>query len=110
MENVIPEGIPLLYSDNMLVQNRDGIFTLFFMQNQNPVVISPEDLKFIKSVKSNCVAKILTGPYHLARNIKALEENFNKFLEAADLPAKDYREFLASLEEGETGSASGGDS
>lgn len=94
IRNVIPEDIPLHYSDNMLIQHRDGMFILSFMQTQNPVFITAEDAKNINEVKSIAKGRVIMPALYLARCIKAMEENFTKFLDASDLDVKNYKEFL----------------
>lgn len=94
IKNVIPEDVPIQYSDNLLIQHRDGLFTIYWMQNQHPVLLTQKELDAFKTIESVCVARIMTTPLQLAKNLQAIEGNFNKFLATIGSQAKDYREFL----------------
>jgi hypothetical protein len=101
IDYIVPETLPTLYSDNFLVQNREAIFFMYFMLNQYPIVLKPEELLNIDRVKSVCLTKISTTSLQFARNLKAMEENFERFLKSINSPAKDYRQFLEMVEKGE---------
>lgn len=98
LEHIIPEDVPLQYSDNMIIQHRETMFYLYFMQNEQPLLLSEGDARRIKSVRSVCKNRVVMTPFHFARNLKAMNENFSKFLRAIGSDAKDEKEFLEEME------------
>ena len=81
IKRILPDDLPLLYSDGMLVQHKDGMFTLCFLLTRQPLAVTPEDVEEIKEVKAFCVAQILLTPEQMEKIISAMQENFQKFID-----------------------------
>ena len=78
MRRVIPPDLPVLYSDGLVVQNRNGMFTLYFFQAKHPLAFTTEEVNNIKSVDTVCVAQILLTPKQMEENIKAMTANLER--------------------------------
>jgi hypothetical protein len=98
VKHIVPNNVMTLYSDNLLIQSRDAMFFMLFMQNQLPIAFSADDLRDVDSIESICFVRITTTTLQFARNIQAMEENFNRFLKAIGSPAKNYKEFLEMVD------------
>ena len=88
INRIIPEDLPLTFSDGMVVKQQSGLFYLYFFQSRPPLTLTKEDLADIKQVDSICVAQILITPEQMEQNIKALISNFEKLPLLADLPVE----------------------
>lgn len=84
IKRILPEGLPLLFSDAFMVQQKDGMFVLSFLQIRNPLAITPEEIEAIESVEAHCVAQILLTPMEMRKNIEVMKENFQQFVEAVN--------------------------
>ncbi|HEX8735660.1 MAG TPA: hypothetical protein VF721_10080 [Pyrinomonadaceae bacterium] len=78
IRRVIPPDLPVLYSDGLVVQNRNGMFTLYFFQAKHPLAFTTEEVNNIKSVDTVCVAQILLTPKQMEENIKAMTANLER--------------------------------
>lgn len=79
LRRVIPEDLPLIYSDGMVVKNQDGLFNLYFFQNRWPIAITPEELEAVETIEARCIAHLVMTPDQMKKSIDALVENFGKF-------------------------------
>lgn len=96
--NVIPDDIPINYSNNLLIQQVDGLFHLYFMQTLQPIILTEEDLHSIKTIESKCVSRVILTPLTMARHLRVVDETFNKYLKVIGSSAKDYKEFIEQEE------------
>lgn len=90
----LPDYIMSVYTDGLVVQHKDGMFLLSFMQTQEPLVATLEEVNQLESVETRCMFRATITPLQMAQNIYAMEKNFEKFLERSKIKAKDYKEFL----------------
>jgi hypothetical protein len=52
IERFIPDDVPLQFSDNVVVQHTENDFTLTFLQVQQPLAITAEEIADLKKVRS----------------------------------------------------------
>lgn len=76
----IPEGLSLEYTDALMIQQKDTMFFLTFLQTQYPLVITPAEIQEIKEVEQRCVAQLAISPDQMARNLRVLNKNFDEFI------------------------------
>lgn len=93
----LPDYIMSVYTDGLVVQHKDGMFLLSFMQTQEPLVATLEEVSQLESVETRCMFRATITPLQMARNIDAMEKNFARFLDRSKLKAKDYKEFLTMV-------------
>lgn len=80
IKRVLPPDLPMIYSDGMVIQHKDGMFILYFLQSRYPLAVTPNELESIEFIESHCVAQIVLTPQQMERNIRAMGMNFEKFL------------------------------
>lgn len=95
---VLPDNMPLLFADGLTVQQRDAMFLVSFLQTKYPLAVTPEEIRAIKTIEQHCVAQIIITPDQMARNLNALNKNFNSFIEAQE---PENQKHLRSLLNGE---------
>lgn len=86
---VLPDNMPLIYSDGLLIGNNEGVFILSFLQTRFPLAVTPEEVEAIQQVDSYCVARILLTPEQMERSIKAMTDNFQKFVDKSNQSNKE---------------------
>ncbi len=79
-DSVIPR-----FSTDMFISHTENIFALMFFDIPQPLLLGSEEeifsqLKSLKSIKADCVAKIYVAPATIPRLISALQENYDKYL------------------------------
>jgi hypothetical protein len=80
-----PDSIITRYASDILVQHSDHEFVISFWELHKPIVLGNEEeeiikqLEGIKSVKKECVARVVVAPERMESFIKALQNNFAKF-------------------------------
>lgn len=79
VKNVIPDGLAPIFSDNLIIKHERGIFHLYFMANQTPIIMTADELQNIEEVASVCVAHVIVAPEQMERNVKAINDNFQRF-------------------------------
>ena len=77
----LPDDLPKIYADGLMVQHKDGMFILSFLQNQYPLIVTPEEIQKVKDIEQRCVSQLLVTPEQMARNLAVLNDNFGKFLD-----------------------------
>jgi hypothetical protein len=80
------EGIISRYATNMAIQNTENEFVISFFELQPPLLLGePDDiqekLKKIKSVRAECVARVIISNAKMPDFIAALQQNYEKSLE-----------------------------
>jgi hypothetical protein len=86
---IIPDDVPLLFSDGMVVQHSENEFILSFFQTNRPIVLSEEDANKVTKAESRCVVRIVVTPRQMERNAKAMVKNFDSWVEKIRLLAGD---------------------
>jgi len=89
LEWSIPEDIVARYANNMLVQRTEIGFLISFFETKPPVLLGDpeeinEQIKKIKSVRSNCVSQIIVSANVMPRFIEALQSNLKKSMAPTD--------------------------
>jgi len=81
LEWYIPEGLDVVWANNVVVQHQEQDFLVTFFQVASPILLgaSKEELEAIKSVRATAVARIALSPTHMERLIRALQDNFAKW-------------------------------
>lgn len=79
-----PEGLVSRYATNIVVQHTDQEFIISFFEVLPPVVLgSPEEQKAkteqIKSVRGECVARIIISVDRMPEFVEALQNNLEKY-------------------------------
>ncbi len=79
-----PESLTTRYVNNIVVQHTEHEFTLSFFETIPPIVTgTPEEqeaqLQSLKSVRAECVSRIIVSPERMKDFIKALQINLEKF-------------------------------
>jgi hypothetical protein len=102
----------LMFSDGLLVQNRDdNMFTWSFFQTQYPLVSSQSEANMVESVEQLCICQIVVSPTQMAKNIKALNDNFKRYV--LQLPSdaqKSLYELAGFIEKNKEAENNGNDS
>ena len=79
INHIVPDDLPLLFSDQMVVRHQNGVFVLMFFQNRNPITLTPEAVAAITQIDSRCIAQIAVTPEAMLKNLAALAQNYQKF-------------------------------
>lgn len=95
----VPSTITTHYSDALIVQLRDAMFIISFLQNQYPLLTEESDIKKLKEIEQRCVAQVVVSPHQMAKNLRALNQNFNSFIELQD---EEGQKLLKDILEGKT--------
>lgn len=85
----VPEYVPLIYSDGMLVQEREGMFILHFLQTQFPLVVSSNELKDIEEVEQRCLAQVVVTPKIMKKIIDAMTNTYSKYVDKIEKTIKE---------------------
>ncbi len=67
------------YATNILVQKGDQEIFLSFFEIQHPVLLKPEDIQNVESVRAECIAKIIVTPERLANFIEVMQKQLEAF-------------------------------
>ena len=81
----VPEGLPTVYANNVVVQHTDSEFIVSFFQAFPPLLLGdPEQVQkqveALEAVRAQCVAKIVITPAKMETIIGALVQNYTRFL------------------------------
>jgi hypothetical protein len=79
MEWDFPEDVGSAYATNMLVQATEQEFFVSFFETRPPVILKPEDIETIKSLRAECVARIIISPDRMAEFVKVLKQQLDNF-------------------------------
>ncbi len=74
-----PDDLLSGYATNILVQVGEQEFFISFFEVQHPVLLEPEDVTKLESVKAECIAKIIVTPERLTAFIKVLQEQLDAY-------------------------------
>ena len=85
LEWYISEGIVSHYATTMVVQHTGNEFIISFFEVVPPLLLGEPDeikdkVKKIKSVRAECVARVIIANAKMPDFIKALQQNYEKFL------------------------------
>lgn len=80
----IPEGMPILFANHMLVTEIHGQMLVTFFQAQPPVVLDGQESKWdtIDSVPAVAVARLAIPASQIPSVIAALQAKYDAFIEA----------------------------
>ncbi len=85
IKNMVPEDLAPIFSDNLIIRHERGVFHLYFMLNQMPLIMTPEEAQAIEEVVSVCMAHVIVSPEQMERNVKAINENFGRFKDSVSV-------------------------
>ena len=79
-----PEELLSRYATNMIVQHSDHEFVIQFFEVLPPLVLgTPEEQKVqlggIKSVRAECVARVIVAPERMPEFVRVLQDNLEKY-------------------------------
>ena len=80
----VPEDVTGSYATNIVVHHTDNEFIIHFFEVQPPLVVgSPQEvrseLEQVKSVRANCVARVIVSPARMPDFINTLQENWANY-------------------------------
>ena len=78
---LVPEGFPITYADQAVVQHFPDEFIVSFFQSSHPVLMKGADIKALKEIPAHCVARFALSPEQMARLSQVMVQNFNKWKE-----------------------------
>jgi len=84
VEMQFPDGLSTKYATNMVVQHTEHEFMIFFFEVHSPFLIgTPEEQKKVlqetKTVKSECVARIVVAAKRMPDFVEAFQTNLKQF-------------------------------
>ena len=74
-----PEDLLSGYATNILVQAGEQELFVSFFEIQHPILLKPDDINTVESVKAECFAKIIVTPERLATFIPVLQQQLDAF-------------------------------
>jgi hypothetical protein len=77
----IPQDMPILWTNNFVIQHTENEFILTFFQVTPPILIQPtrEDIEAIESVPARAIARIALTPHAMAELLDVITENYERF-------------------------------
>lgn len=84
IEYFVPEDMPTLCPNNLVVRHTDDEFTLLFFEAREPIIVGSEDekreaLAQVTSVRARCVARIVLSPKKMFTFAEAIQRNIERF-------------------------------
>jgi len=84
-----PDNIISGYATNVIVQHTEHEFILSFFEVRPPILLgSSEELKekalHIKSIKAECVARIIVSAERMPNFVRVLQDNLSKYQEKSN--------------------------
>jgi alpha-ketoglutarate-dependent taurine dioxygenase len=86
----VPEYVPMHYSDALMVQQKDAMFVISYLQTKYPLVVTDAEIKQVEHIEQRCIAQIIVTPPQLARNLAVLNNNFKNFIEGQDPKTQEH--------------------
>jgi hypothetical protein len=83
IEWYVPESVSSQYVTNMIVQYTEHEFVISFFDTKPPLIIgvpSKEALQNLKSIRAECVARIIVSPDRMPGFVNALQTNLENSL------------------------------
>jgi hypothetical protein len=80
----VPEGLPLRYATNIVVQHTREEFVLSFFEIAPPLVVGPDEdrqrqLENLGQVRADCIARLVVSPTRYKEFLGVMNENWAKF-------------------------------
>ncbi len=81
----ISEDLDGKYATNLVVQHSEHEFIINFFEMRHPLILGDPDQvreqwQKIKSVRAECVARIIVAPDRMQEFIDAMQANLNKYM------------------------------
>ncbi len=81
----VPEDLISRYANNIVVQHTEDEFIISFFEARPPLLLGPSEeikakLEQIKSIRAECVARIIVAAEKMPSVIEALQGNLDKYL------------------------------
>lgn len=83
IEWYIPESMVSQYATNMVVQHSEDEFIISFFDTKPPLIIgepNKEVLESLKSIRAQCIARIIVSASRMPKFVSALQTNLEKAL------------------------------
>jgi hypothetical protein len=74
-----PDDLVSGYATNMLVQTGENELYVSFFEAPPPVLLAPEDVKSLESVKAECIARVVISPDRMPKFIEVLQKQLDAF-------------------------------
>jgi preprotein translocase subunit Sec63 len=74
------DDVVSMYADGLLVQNRGEMFVMSYLQTQYPLIVTIEEATDVEYVEQRCIYQVAVSAQQMARNIKATNENFKRYV------------------------------
>ena len=89
LELYYPENMMSRYANHLIVQHTEHAFVLSFFEVRPPILLgSPEERKEealqIKSVKAECVARVVVSAERMSDFVQVLQDNLRKYQEKSN--------------------------
>ena len=81
----VPDNVPTHRATNAVIERLGDEFVLSFFEQRGPVIITEDDRKKareLKSVKALCVARIYASPERLEGFVRVIKEQLNRYTES----------------------------
>ena len=93
VEHEFPADVPTVFANNFAIQHDDQEFHLLFFQTNPPFIVGEaadieKQIKELKAVKSQCVARIIVTASKIPQILAHLGENFGKYQAKAQAVAE----------------------
>lgn len=95
----VPEYVPLVYVDGMVIQHKDDMFYLSFLQTQYPLVTSSAEIADVEHLEQRCLSQVVLTPKMLKRLMDAMEINYARYLEKLKASLKDKKDGIKDIDE-----------
>ena len=94
IEWYVPEGLPQLYANNIVIQHTDSEFILSFFAAQLPFLLEEDPdlstrLSQVETLRARCVAQIIISPPRMKGFLDALVRNYERFAQQHIAPSEE---------------------
>ena len=84
----VPDDLVARYATNMVVQKTENEYIISFFEINQPIILAEpekieEYLKGLKSIRANCVARIIVAADKMPSFVSALDTNLKRNIEDA---------------------------
>lgn len=78
IEWYVPDSIISRYATNMVIQHTGQEFIISFFDTKPPIIVgqpTKEILDSLKSVRAECIARVIVSPTRMSQFVEALQTN-----------------------------------
>lgn len=93
LDYYFPESLVTRFATNMVIQHSQEEFVLSFFEVKGPILLGTKEetqatLKSLKSVRADCVARLIITPGRMLGFISAMEQNWATYLAKKGEPSE----------------------